>query len=259
MRFRYRALKRLIEAAISPSEASSQGLALVIKEMGDGDVYVVYNTEHLTYWCLEGIKEGDDPNDSIQKNSTGAIVGVIATERNKSKYGPCNDGVVVTNAAAKKGYGPMVYDVVLSMGDPVSPDRSSVSKDALSVWDTYLKSRSDVEKIPLDDITNPRTPDPLDDCKFYTANEDPKGLKDPKYTPKDPRNFSYEKKGGVGSEYSGLFDNDENSFKEFNSRLKKMGHTGLSKKSWKDQICYAASDYFNIRYATDVIHPSRPR
>ena len=259
MRFRYRALKRLIEAAVSPSEASSQGLALIIKEMGDGDVYVVYDPEHLLDWCIEGVKNGDKPEDSIQKNGTGGVVGVIATEKNKSKYGPCNDGVVVTNAAAKKGYGPMVYDIVLSMGNPVSPDRNAVSKDAQAVWNTYLNSRSDVEKIPLDDMTNPRTSDPRDDCKFYTANEDPKGLKDPEYTPKDPRNFSYEKKGGVGSEYSGLFDNDENTFKEFNSQIKSLGYPELSKKSWKDQICYAASDYFNIRYATDVIHPSRSR
>jgi len=52
-----------------------------------------------------------------------------------------------------KGWGPMMYDIALEYAGKkgVIPDRGEVSADAVRIWAHYLRSRSDVDKFPMDD------------------------------------------------------------------------------------------------------------
>ena len=83
--------------------------------------------------------------------------------------GDCLDAWMVANAAAKDGWGPMLYDVAMEWateyGGGLMSDRSSVSKDAYGVWDYYKNNRPDVEKGQLDMPQDWFENGPQDDCK----------------------------------------------------------------------------------------------
>ena len=81
---------------------------------------------------------------------------------------PCNGAKEVVHSAAKSGYGPLMYDIAMSVSNGgIVSDRMSVSDDAMGVWDYYMNNRSDVEAHPLDDAEDPKTPPPGDDCGFH--------------------------------------------------------------------------------------------
>lgn len=80
-----------------------------------------------------------------------AIVGYVRFEPNDD----CdNNTYEVKNSAALSGYGPLIYDLVLSQIYPnyLIADRNSISNKALKVWDFYLNNRPDVNKQLLSSI-----------------------------------------------------------------------------------------------------------
>ena len=82
--------------------------------------------------------------------------------------GPCLSAYFVGWSYADGGWGPLLYDIAMEMatemGSSLMPDRSEVSPEALAVWDFYLKNRSDVEVLQLDDLQNLLTDDEKDNC-----------------------------------------------------------------------------------------------
>lgn len=78
--------------------------------------------------------------------------GVIRLERRRVPGGNVWE---VVHSAARRGYGPMLYDLAMEvvvgrLGDlGITPDTSMVSDEALGVWKFYLTSRPDVEKEAL--------------------------------------------------------------------------------------------------------------
>lgn len=94
------------------------------------------------------------------------------------KEGPCDGAWVILEAEASKGWGPLLYDVAIEWatengGKGLTPDRTSVSKWALRVWDFYLKNRSgvnDVNNSQLDNLDNELTPrNKQDNCNQTAA------------------------------------------------------------------------------------------
>ena len=84
---------------------------------------------------------------------------------------PCNAAQEIIMSAAKEGWGPTMYDIV--MGDNqfgVIGDRGSVSPEAFNLYRYYNANRtgksstSDVEKFPLDHTDHKWTKAPYDDC-----------------------------------------------------------------------------------------------
>ena len=93
------------------------------------------------------------------------------------KEGPCDGAWVILEAEASKGWGPLLYDVAIEWatengGQGLTPDRTSVSKQALAVWDFYLKNRSDVNHNQLDDLKNKLTPTKQDNCNQVAAGDE---------------------------------------------------------------------------------------
>lgn len=67
----------------------------------------------------------------------------------------------VENVNAKKGYGPMLYDIameyVCSNGYfGIAPDSYETSQSASNVWRYYFENRSDVKKTPLQSFKSDR-------------------------------------------------------------------------------------------------------
>ncbi len=144
--------------------------------------------------------------------------------------GPCNGGQMIKNSASisKTKMGPVVYEYALSIAKTgLFPDRGSVSPEAKKVWDKYFK-RKDVNKKSFDDINNPKTPDPQDDCFMYNIQGN-ESL---------DQTYSID---NINSNFSELLSNhakciqqirklfESNSISNFDSIIKKQLYSGFSK------------------------------
>jgi hypothetical protein len=133
----------LVEAAVHGDTAVSSGVALYRRRAGKFTHYVMY-----------------DP-DKFLNGSEDCILAYIQA---RQRSGECNDATEITASAAVKGYGPLLYDIVMSDSDcGIMSDRNSTSASAKNVWNHYA-TRDDVEPHPFDDKDDPKTPDPNDDC-----------------------------------------------------------------------------------------------
>ena len=84
----------------------------------------------------------------------------------------CSGAWEVDRAAAKKGWGPTMYDIV--MGDApngIMADRRSVSNEAEKIWDFYYNNRNDIKKNPLDWHDGNWTEPQEDDCDWGGAGQ----------------------------------------------------------------------------------------
>lgn len=83
--------------------------------------------------------------------------------------GDCLDAWMVASSGAKRGWGPLLYDIAMewatNFGGGLMADRSSVSSSAYGVWDYYMNNRSDVEVEQLDMPQDWFENGPQDDCK----------------------------------------------------------------------------------------------
>jgi hypothetical protein len=89
--------------------------------------------------------------------------------------GPCEGAYQVKWASAKRGWGPLLYDVAMEYatmhGNGLIADREEVSDQARPIWDYYLSNRGDVKSHQLDDKHNTLTPDvEKDNCDQYIAS-----------------------------------------------------------------------------------------
>jgi len=80
-------------------------------------------------------------NDAIgdKKDYPHGAVDILKTEEDQE--GPCYDGWTVIGSEARKGWGPLLYEVAIEYasrnGGGLTADRFSVSQSAQSVWDKY--------------------------------------------------------------------------------------------------------------------------
>jgi hypothetical protein len=127
-------VKRIVEAAVQPSRALSEGLALCFSQ--PLDIIILYKPSVF-----------GNPDEGLLKTShKGVIFGYLSyRDRSVDNYHIRE----VTASAATHGYGPILYDTLLHSGWAI-PDRGSVSKAALRVWEYYAKSRPEtvIKKIP---------------------------------------------------------------------------------------------------------------
>lgn len=124
------------EAAKDADFAFDEGLALAHFFNDGKHVVILYDSEHVS----DVLASSKDKISYMRLQ--GAVSGYI-------KYYKIDCGVnEITNSAAIKGYGPLLYDYVLAQHWTMS-DRSSVSKKAQNVWLFYYENRSDVQKKPV--------------------------------------------------------------------------------------------------------------
>ena len=119
-------------------------------------------------------------NGSPTSANDAPIYGEVEAYAPGGDTGPCLGAYVVRVAQATKGFGPLLYDVVMEVAGSkgLTPDRSRVSPDALRVWSHYLNNRPDVTTKQLDfrnsDVVDE---DPNNDCGQKPARQ---------YSPDDP-------------------------------------------------------------------------
>ena len=89
--------------------------------------------------------------------------------------GDCAGAWVISSTEATKCWGPLLYDIAIEWatenGEGLTPDRSSVSVDAVKVWDYYLTKRPLVNADQLDDLKNSLTDPEEDNCRQFSAKD----------------------------------------------------------------------------------------
>lgn len=139
------------EAAIPIKQAQQERLALMTKGGGDrSGCVMLYNPR----FALDGLTEAFERNGAEADadlmleqalEDSRAIVGYLSYE----PIQPRGDvPYYVSLSAAETGYGPLLYDIGLSMIAPrsLTSDRHSVSKAAQRIWQYYFNNRTDVNK-----------------------------------------------------------------------------------------------------------------
>jgi hypothetical protein len=131
IRIKRKSKQMLNEAAMSPADLPED---FYIKLEAYGD-FVEISYEH---------RDGLD----------NSIEGMLVAEKMNPQDCIANS-YEITSAEATKGWGPLLYDVMMeyltsSRNATLTSDRGMVSGDAKNVWDFYLNNRSDVEKVRLD-------------------------------------------------------------------------------------------------------------
>lgn len=203
-------VRELLEAAVAPEAAAQQGLALLVKS---GTYYTLYNADGL----LEFAKDKEVlSRDEIEP----FVVAHFSVENTPGGSNPCLGAKSIGVASALKGYGPMMYDIIMSDSPQgLAPDRGEVSGDAERIWHYYANNRSDIEKTPFDDANNPHTPPKEDDCFIHGV--------EPETTPLD---YAYK---GANINYSGLVSNHEEFINNLGWDLSHEIHRAGLKFSWE--------------------------
>lgn len=131
------------EAAKSVREAISEKLAAYTSN----NSIILYNPQTALANIQSNINHGELVGNIINFNN--AIVGYVMFD----KDGSC-DSYEVKQSAALQGYGPLLYDLVLSHIYPnfLVSDRTSISDKARNIWNFYLNKRPDVNKVLLASI-----------------------------------------------------------------------------------------------------------
>lgn len=127
----------------------------------------------------------ESAREDIQEDNF-VIVAMMKVFPGRSKKYPQWGASTVELSASWSGWGPFMYDIVMSMEGGLVPDRSSVSDSARGVWRKYKDSRPDVEAKPLDDADEPRTKSKRDDTNRMHPDDAPKGK-----PPENPLNYAY--------------------------------------------------------------------
>lgn len=116
---------------------TSTGLQIFDTQEPGGSVLVVYDTRAL--------ERAEHPDEAVH-----VMYGMIGMVPNRR----CRGAMEITAAAARRGYGPNLYDIAMSVAQQwnapgVIPDRKSVSEHAERVWRKMYDDRVDVESVPV--------------------------------------------------------------------------------------------------------------
>lgn len=135
---------------------------LVTQRFGSTLMERIHKTDHdlsdVYGWC-----EDTGAYDWLDRD----IVGMVQI---KEMSGDSYDSWMVARAAARSGWGPTMYDLVMGLSpNGMMADRDDVSDQAFNVYKYYLNNRDDVSKKPLD-VRN-FTPEKFDDGDFGSRGD----------------------------------------------------------------------------------------
>lgn len=223
-------VKTLLEAAVVGTAAASQGLALFRSQNAGKVEYILYDGEAFLF------ETKDLPADELVFTSIdpGEIIyGYLVVSPHQ---GECWDAAEVKYAAARKGFGPLMYEMALAdFGSIMSDHGVGSSNAARNVWKKF-SNRSDIIAKPFDDIKEPHTPPKEDDCRLIP---DWDGEND-----------------YLNAAYSGSGDSSgkQAMMKEHERVVQKMLATkkDIKQKDVEQAIRILGDDYFSLRYREEA-------
>lgn len=162
----------LREAAIAADQAVESGLAMFVDMDGSSIELTLYDPNKALAMLQVIGKSNKKMTPDLEQEIKYAITnGTLGSMMARQPYDNCQGAWEIASSAAEKGYGPMLYDILMAIAPnkTVMSDRESVSPSAKGVWSYYFWNRGDVEKLKLDDKSAPKTPTKFDDCSVFDA------------------------------------------------------------------------------------------
>ena len=180
-------IKQLLkEAMYNPSSVSGK-FAIWTNWLDDENIpqdeldFVMYDWSHAQANIDELIEfagsspkndlDGSDVLEAIteeNENGYSAIAAVMRVKVPDRGFGVCNGAWEVVRSAAEGGYGPTLYDMIMSISpNGLTSDRIQVSDEAKNIWDFYAHKRPEIEKRFLDPMELTTTED--DDCRTHSS------------------------------------------------------------------------------------------
>lgn len=214
-------IRLLVEAAVGGEQAAKGGLALFRGQRSNRIIYVLYDPKALA-------EESKLPGFYSMRLSRPLDQVILGFIKAMPHSGECNDAMEIKMSAASKGYGPLMYDIVMSDGDGgLMPDRISTSDQAKKLWQFYGSKRGDVKKVPFDDADDPKTPEPDDDCPIVDDKS-------------DVLNYSYDGPGQAGAK-SQLMQRHEDVVAQF-------ADAGMKRQSLEGMLMNMGDALFDSKY-----------
>ena len=148
--------------------------AATIENLPD-DVKIKIDKTSENYYSIKYVDSAG--NDIWEEDTDGNNIpyGTITITKH-SDSGACGDAWHVYGSGAKKGWGPLLYDLAIELatlnGGGLIADRRDISPDAKKVWNYYSTNRNDVKAHQLDDLNNTLTPPNDDNCNQNVAGKD---------------------------------------------------------------------------------------
>lgn len=167
MKIRLGDLRRIIREAAE----LGRDLAVVVKSTSGGIKATVYDPVVFEDLVLDS----PDVLSAGPQALMGCIVGRVRVTEPEN---PCWDAMMIASIA---GPGKLMYGLAyaLSPSGLLISDRDSMTADAVSAWGN-MSAKSSRGKKKLDDVTDPKTPEPEDDCALR---------------PEEFLNYAYESEG----------------------------------------------------------------
>lgn len=170
----------LVEGAFTVKDAKQNDIALLIKDEGATRHIILYDASKLLLFFSSKIKRVQKLKadvaryDIVDFDEMQKFLYAYISTSSADQSGPAYNAQEVVGSAAKSGWGPLAYDIALSLHkNGLMPDRSSVSPAAGKVWAFYDQNRKDVKKLQLDDITDPKTKPKIDDAETHNEPKRP--------------------------------------------------------------------------------------
>lgn len=175
MRIRIGELRRIIRESLGGS--STDGLGILYGPYHKAPrttIAVLFKTDkELVRNIWVSFAEGVDPSEwgtivpdvSQMLVDDGVIVGVIGVSRRPDPREKCW-GAWELEYVAGPGYGELLYKVgnAISSNNKLVPDRMHMRPKSLNLFTKYGSNPQ-----PLDDVDDPKTADPNDDCAMYSG------------------------------------------------------------------------------------------
>jgi hypothetical protein len=234
-------LREYVRLTLSEGAQDIGDLALTKKSTSRNVGFILWDPEALRNLIMrvtEGFLSPDDKMNSrlmakvdqeAYKRIKDWAVGMIQLVSHRNELW---DAWEVQMSAARKGYGPLMYDIAMSACGRITSDRRSISKSAESVWAYYHDRRSDVKKLPFDDRKNPRTPPKIDDAELY-GNE----------VGQSPLDYTYE---GASIDTSSALHRGDEVIESIAKEFK------ISKRSLDDLILRSGHNLFGEMYGENL-------
>jgi hypothetical protein len=157
---------------------TSQDLYIDVERIDKDIIHVSYrykgkNKGYLRVGVFDMMnKNQENPKVPISQLS-GEIFARLAPSQAKVSKGPCNNSYVVEYAVTNipgGGWGRLLYYIAMHYAgnNGLIADRIKSSSDAVVVWNK-LWSDSEIEKRSLDNVYDPKTADPNDDCNLASS------------------------------------------------------------------------------------------
>jgi len=163
-------IREVLREAFEGADLPHGAAVYVIEDAKVVDI-IVYNTELFqNILDKKAVELGLPEAAAMAAGTPGVVFAYIQIRPPWNDYGTCN-GAWYVSMSAGRGYGKMLYGLAYAAtpNGLLMPDRDSVSDDAFKGWTKASRSR---RGISFDDVNNPKTPDPGDDCRLHKKGGD---------------------------------------------------------------------------------------